>query len=211
MQRYQYDIRKEAVTRGISRLYHFTHAGNARSILSNGFLSRNVLLANGVDFLATDTMRLDDQLDAVSVSIHSINESMFAAKKREYGGEWLIFEINASLLWTHSCRFCWKNAATSEIRGKNGFMGGPWAFSKMFDDRAISSIDNRSYRGVFERANCEPTDNAAEVQVFDPIAPDLIIDVTVRSQRIKDELEVLMQEINHVKPVVVYEEIFCRG
>lgn len=62
-------------------------------------------------------------------------------------------------------------------------MGGPWAFSKMFDDRAISSIDNRSYRGVFERADCEPTDNAAEVQVFDPIAPNLITDVPVTLNR----------------------------
>ena len=192
-------------------MYHFTPAWNGRSVLLNGLVSRNFLLAHDVEFVATDAMRLDDHLDAVSVSIHSINESMFIKKEREYGGEWLIFELNASLLWTHSCRFCWKNAATSEIRNKKGFLGGPWAFSKMFEDRAIISTDDRSFRDVLERTDCQPTDNSAEVQVFHPISPNTIINVIVRNERVKVELEALMQEVEQVKPVVVCEEIFRRG
>lgn len=208
MQRYQHDIRREVAWRGITKLYHFTPAANAQSILRNGLVSRDILLENDVDFFATDVMRLDDQLDAVSLSIHSINESMFDAKKRVSECEWLILEFDASILWTHTCRFCWKNAASSEIRQHNGFMGGPWAFAKMFEDLPIGLSNDRSYRRAFKRAACEPTDNAAEVQVFTPIEPDLIVDVTVRNQGVKNEVEALMHEVELVRPVVIHGEIF---
>lgn len=208
MQRHQQIIRREAARRGITRLYHFTPAGNARSILQNGLVSRNILLENDTDFFATDAMRLDDQLDAVSLSIHSINESMLEAKKRNSDCEWLIFEINASILWTLSCRFCWKNAATAEIRRHKGFMGGPWTFEKMFADRPVSLRRDGSFRQSKQRADCQPTDNGAEVQVFDPIHPDLIVDVTVRNQAVKTGVEACMRDAGTVWPVVIHEDIF---
>jgi hypothetical protein len=208
MRPYQYEIKREAVRRGVSRLYHFTPAWNARSILCNGLASREVLQQYGVDFFITDSMRLDNHLGTVSVSIHSINESMFSAKTRNSLGEFLIFELNASILWTHNCRFCWKNAASSELRKHTGFLGGPWAFAKMFEDRPVSHIDGRSCRSIFQIQNCEPTDNSAEVQVFDPIDTELIVRVIVRTQRVKDGLEALMQEIDQQKPVVINEEVF---
>lgn len=165
-------------------------------------------MANGVEFLVTDLMRLDGELDAVCLSIHSINGQMFDAKKRQYGGEWLILEIDASILWTHSCRFCRTNAAATEMRRHGGFLGGPWAFSTMFEDRAVSLSDGRSYRSVFQRADCQPTDQSAEVQVFNSISPDAIVGVTVRNQSVKNELETLMHEVGQVRPVEVYEDIF---
>lgn len=208
VQEYRAKIRRMATERGVSRLYHFTRAENARSILSHGLASRNVLLDNGIDFLATDSMRLDEHLDALSLSVHWINSAMFDKKKREIGGEWLILEIDASLLWTHSCRFCWANAATSEMRRQRAFLGGPWAFGMMFEDRPISHADGRSYRKVFQRADNRPTDDAAEVQVLDPIAPELIIDVTVRNDIAKDWLGALMQEVGQIRPIEVYADIF---
>ena len=147
-------------------------------------------------------------LDAVSVSIHSINSWMFEAKKRDYRDDWLILELDASILWTHSCRFCWTNAATSEVRKHRGFLGGPWAFEKMFEDRPVSQIDDRSYRSEFQRAANHPTNESAEVQVLDPIAPELIIDVTVRNQRVKGELESAMKEVGQFRPIEIYEEVF---
>lgn len=207
MQKYRDDIRRGAAARGVKRLYHFTRAENARSILTHGLVSRNMLLDNEVEFFATDSMRLDGFLDAISLSIHSINTAMFDAKKREHGGEWLIFEIDASVLWTHSCRFCWANAATSEMRQHRGFLGGSWAFEQMFQDRSISLIDDRSYREA-HRASNQPTDEAAEVQVSDPIAPDLIVDVTVRNQAMKDRLDAMMQEIGQIRPIEIYADIF---
>ena len=208
LQRSQDKIRREAASRGITRLYHFTPTANGRSILCNGLMSRNTLVAQGSSFHVTDELRIDDNLDGISVSIHSINESMFRAKQRDFSDDWLIFELKASILWTHTCRYCWRNASSSENRKHKGFRGGHWAFEKMFEDRPVSSVDNRSYRGVCEIPNFKPTDNSAEVQIFDPIASDIIVDVTVRTQRIEDELDMLMREIDHVKPIVVNDGVF---
>lgn len=209
VQEYRKEIRRVATERGVSRLYHFTRAENARSILSHGLVSRDLLVANNVEFLVTDSMRGDNRLGAVSLSIHWINAAMFERKKREIGGEWLILEIDASILWTHSCCFCWANAASAEMRGyKARTLGGPWAFRKMFDDRPMNLADSRSYRDVYQRADNRPTDEAAEVQVLDPIAPELIIDVTVRNQTAKDWLEAVMRDVGQIRPVAIYADIF---
>lgn len=209
VQEYREEIRQMAAERGVSRLYHFTRAENARSILSHGLVSRDVLLHNGVEFIPTDSMRGDGRLDALSLSIHWINSAMFDKKKREIGGEWLILEIDASLIWTHSCRFCWANAASSEMRRYDrNFLGGPWAFKRMFDDRPVSLADGRSYRDVLQRADNRPTDEAAEVQVLERIDPDLIIDVTVRNQFGKDWLAEVMQDVGQIRPIAIYADIF---
>ena len=205
MHSYQHKIKQAVASRGISQLYHFTPAKNARSILCNGLASRDILLESGVDFLATDSKRLDDRLDAVSISIHSINKDMLKNKMDNYAGEWLIFELDASILWTHSCRFCWDNAAKSEVRRHKGFLGGEWGFTKMFDDKPVSLRDDRSYRIASKLEDYEPTNNAAEVQVLDPISAELIVGVSVQNFRMKDNLESLMQEIDFVRPVVVCE------
>ena len=83
------------------------------------------------------------------------------------------------MLWTHRCRFFWVNAASSKIVNHSGFIGGPWAFEKMFDDCAVSVVDQRSFRGVNQMPDNVPTMNDAEVQVLDPIAPELIRNVTL--------------------------------
>lgn len=203
-----FKIWRAATDRGITRLYHFTPLGNARSILRNGLHSREALLASDVDFYITDPSRFDEHLGAVSLSVHSINELMFEAKNRDYRGQMIVLELDASILWTHNCRFCWTNAASKEIRDHTGYMRGPWAFSKMFEDRPVNSYDTRSFRSLYQRADCQPTDNQAEVQVYDPIEPELIVDITVGSQSVKEELEAWMTEIGTVRPVVVYEELF---
>lgn len=210
LQEYQRHIKRLAASRGIEKLYHFTPAGNAVSILKNGLASKQVLLEQGIDFYAPDQHRFDNCLDALSLSIHSVNEGLLKRKIGEHGGDWLILEIKASVLWTHSCRFCWTNAASSEVINHRGFLGGRWGFEKMFEDHPISALDLRSQRETYGRLDSQPTDNQAEVQVFDPIDSDLIVDVTVKNQRVKRELEALMESVGEHRPVVVFEEIFMR-
>lgn len=189
-------------------LFHFTPAVNVESILLNGLASRFVLQEHSIPFLATDRMRLDECLDGVSLSIHSINQSMFSTKKREYVGEWVILGFDANILWTHPCRFCWVNAASREMRNHSGFIGGPWAFEKMFEDRAVSLTDGRSLRSVRTREDFEPTDNDAEVQVLSPISPSLLLGAIVRNDEIKNALEGLMKECDSVRPVIIDDELF---
>lgn len=205
---YRDEVQREVTSRGISQLFHFTPSRNASSILKDGLLSRRILEARGIQYLATDSMRLDDHLDAVSVSVHSINERMFAAKRREHAIEWLIFVFEASILWTHACRFCWVNAARNEIRNHRGFIGGPWAFQKMFEDQPGAAADSKSERETRGRSESEPTDNAAEVQILEPVDPDLIVGVLAPTIDLKRQLENFMPTINRVRPVKVREELF---
>ena len=205
MKRYQYKIKRLANQREITQLYHFTPVGNAESILRNGLVSRNILLENNVDFSFTDIIRLDNQLDAVSLSIHTINVDMFNAKDRDLKCDWIIIELDASILWTHCCRFCCTNAASSEIRKHIGFIKGPWAFEKMFEDSTNYSNDGKSKRQKFELMDYDPTNNDAEVQVLDPIEPDLIVDISVRNQRMKNKVENLMQKVEFIKLVVIQD------
>ncbi len=208
MQDYRRKIKEIAEGRGITSLYHFTAASNASSILCNGLASRQFLSDHGIDFHATDGWRLDGHLDAISLSIHSINMEMFHKKKRKLAGDWLILEIKASILWTHSCRFCWTNASSSEIKNERSFLGGPWAFGRMFDDKPVSLVDKSPFREKYERARCRPTDVQAEVQVFDPIDPSVIVDVTVKNEAVKRHLEGVMKDIGVVRPVAINESLF---
>lgn len=208
MRTYQSEIRDEARRRGVHQLFHFTLASNVKSILTHGLASQVVLEERGIPFIATDKMRLDDCLEGVSLSIHSINQSMFAAKKRANQEEWVILSFDASILWTHPCRFCWVNAASREIRNHPGFIGGPWAFRKLFEDRATSSIDGNSVRESRSREDYEPTENDAEVQVLSPISAELILGAVVRNDGVKEALEELLGDVGRAMPVIVFEEFF---
>lgn len=208
LQEYQRHIKRLAASRGIEKLYHFTPAENVVSILKNGLASQQVLQGHGIEFYAPDQYRFDNRLSALSLSIHSVNEGLLKKKIAEHGGDWIILEVEASILWTHSCRFCWTNAASSEIINHTGFLGGRWGFEKMFEDRPINLVDRRSQRKTYGRLDCHPTDNQAEVQVFDPIDSDFIVDLTVKNPRVKREMEALMERIGERRPVVINEQIF---
>lgn len=192
--------------RRIKALCHFTPLYNAESIMAHGLVSRNILIDDGIQFFAPDKLRLDGHFNAVSLSVESINESMFSAKRREYNCNWVIFVVNPSVIWTHECRFCWKNAATSEICNHRGFIGGPWAFDKMFEDRCVHPSE--SYRASRNRLDYQPTDNAAEIQVLEPIAPELIIGAFTGREAVKSEMLRVMKNIGITKPVHVDDTLF---
>ena len=201
-------IRNAARRRGITSLYHFTPSANLESILVNGLVSRRILDEHQVAYTYTDGWRNDGQPDAVSLSIHDINRSMFSQKMRNSRCTWVILEVDASVLWSHPCRFCWVNAASSEIVNHSGFIGGPWAFEKMFADCAVSAIDQRSSREVHNTRENMPTMNDAEVQVLAPIAPDLIRDVTVARDGNREAIEAAMKNAGRILPIAVVPDVF---
>lgn len=201
-------IRREARARNIEALLHFTPAVNLPSILENGLGSRSVLDAHDVSYTYTDDLRADDRPDALSLSVSEINYSMFDTKRRQARISWVILALDPSILWTHSCRFCWANAASREIRSFRSFLGGPWGFSRMFDGAPMSSRDPRCRREVYELANNVTTDNAAEVQVFDPIDSNLIIAAGVQNERDKALLETQARNTGHSFPVDVTKDLF---
>lgn len=164
-------IREIIGDREIDFLLHFTQTANLFGIVRHGLLSRRDLASTTHPAYASDHHRLDGDDAAISVSISRVNEAMFAAKRHRSGhAAWAILVLPVSILWTHACRFCWRNAATNEIRNHRGFRGGPWALSQMFvgDDETRTGL-KRSW----------PTDPEAEVQVLEPIDPGQILGAVV--------------------------------
>lgn len=170
-------IRAEAVRRGIPYLMHFTQVSNLPGIVRDGLLSRAAILQNEIVARASAEHRLDGADEAVSVSISAMNYDMFQSKRRDAGNrQWVVLLLDPSVLWTHSCRFLNENAARKSMKDATGFRGGPWAFEQMFLEEVIPSrFKGQSYRqetGIPDHFTTLP---AAEVQVFERIAPEAII------------------------------------
>ena len=201
-------IKNAVRARGITALYHFTPASNLESILENGLHSRETLDQNNAPYTYTDEWRRDGNLDAVSVSIHGINQDMFQAKLANSRCRWMILEIEPSILWTHYCYFCWVNAASNEILKHRGRRDGFWGFNEMFEDVDMGHNDPRSRRGTLQIPLNMPTWADAEVQVFDPIAPELIRDVTSAHECDRKPAEAAMARAGREIPIAIYPDIF---
>jgi hypothetical protein len=164
---YREKIRLIAEEREVQLLLHFTQFNNLRGIVKHGLLSRKTLAELGYMFDPSDLYRLDGCEEAVSVSISRVNEPVFAAKRHKAGHtDWVVLVLPFPILWTHECRFSWRNAAKKEIRDHRFYRGGHRAFSKMF----AGSDEDRNGLPL-----CYPTDIQAEVQVLQRIAPDCIL------------------------------------
>jgi hypothetical protein len=201
-------IRNAAQARGITALYHFTPLANLESILTNGLVSRHILDAHQAPYVYSDSWRNDGQPHAVSLSIHDINRAMFSRKLAGSNCAWAILEVDASVLWTHPCRFAWVNAASATIVNHSGYIGGPWAFDEMFADRAISANDPRSCRAVHETPDNLPTMNDAEVQVLAPVAPELIRDVTLARESHRAAATAAMTAAARILPIEIHPDTF---
>ncbi|MBP9709343.1 MAG: DUF4433 domain-containing protein [Oligoflexales bacterium] len=184
---YRDDIRLIVEDREIYYLYHFTQIVNLPEIMKHGLLSRRKLAELKCLAFTSDEYRLDENSDAVSVSISQVNERMFASKRRKSGHQdWVVLVLGSKILWTHKCQFCWSNAAKKEIKNRRGFRGGPWAFKKMF-------AGSNESRGNLER--CYPTDPEAEVQVLENIASKYIVGAIVGRQEMAEPVNDILNEL----------------
>ena len=173
-----------AKDREVPCLLHFTQFNNLLGIVNHGLLSRKTLSELGLPYASTP-YRLDDCEEAVSVSISRVNEPVFEAKRYKTGSrtDWVVLVLQSDILWTHECRFSWRNAAKKEIRDRIGYRGGPWAFSEMF----AGSDEDRN--GL---PPCYPTDIEAEVQVLEPIAPNCIRGAVVYRRELDEPVRTIL-------------------
>jgi hypothetical protein len=165
------DIRSIARDRDVRLLFHFTQIANLAGIVEHGLSCRRVLAGPEYLAYASSKYRIDGNDGAVSVSISRLNRWMFNKKRKDSGHrDWVVLGLRPDILWTHDCRFCWRNAGHDKIKDHRGFRGGPWAFTRMFagDDEARRDLP----------PSC-PTDPEAEVQVLERIAPELIVGAIV--------------------------------
>lgn len=181
---YQEKIQSIAQAREVGYLVHFTQFGNLRGIVEHGLLSRKTLAERGYIFYPSDPYRLDGCEEAVSVSISRVNEPVFAVKRYKSGHpNWVVLVLPSYILWTHYCRFSWRNAGKREIRDRRGHRSGSWAFEEMF----AGSDEDRS--GLLLRYT---TDIEAEVQVLQPIAPDCILGAIVERPELVEPVRTIL-------------------
>lgn len=170
-------IRNAARHRDIRFLLHFTLTRNLSNIVQHGILPREMLYPAEFTAYAGAQHRLDASDQAVSFSISGASQKIFSAKSRDSKqAEWVMLFIDPSILWTHNCRFCFRNAATREMLDHRGFLGGPWAFEQMFSDKmAPTRFKGQAYREETGIPSFLPTDPEAEVQIIGSVSADQII------------------------------------
>ncbi|MER9967544.1 DarT ssDNA thymidine ADP-ribosyltransferase family protein [Mesorhizobium sp. M0060] len=194
---YREDIRHEVALRGIQYLVHFTQFGNLHSIVTHGLLSRADLHARGLGAFTSASHRPDEKYEANSVSISAINYEMFMAKQKTCGRtDWVVLLLDPSILWTHNCRFCSRNAARRAMKEHRGRLDGPWGLAQMFlDDMSHPQFQGASYRKETGIPDCLTTHPDAEVQVFGPIPPESILYAWVERRNL---VEAVQAELNRL-------------
>lgn len=177
------NIRSLVEKRGITDLYHFTRIENFPSILRNGLLSVRKMEEQGIKPLVSDTERWDHRLDGISVSISFPNWKMFYRKRIncDRPTHWMVLSINPTILWKHRVEFFSNNAAAGEmIAAERSSHCGAVAFQHLFDGPTRESEDGIPLSSKY------PTNNQAEVMVFEPIRQRYIQYCVVGTERIRD-------------------------
>jgi len=174
-------IKRFANERGISCLLHFTLVRNLPQIISHGLLARDGIYETDITAHAGTENRLDKNDSVVSLSVSATSHKIFHSKvKFASESEWVILALDPSILWTHDCRFCFQNAATKWVRDHKKLVNAPWAFEFMFSDKlSPATFNGEGYRQQTDIPTNFTTDPDAEVQVYDEIDSELIIEAWV--------------------------------
>jgi hypothetical protein len=141
--------------RGIERYVHFTDVRNLDSILEEGLVPVGELRKRGIKYVGNDVDRLDNWLDANSLSVSTPNYPMFYRymKIRPFS-EWIVISYNAKLVADMDCAYFANNAASSIYKDRSWTI---YSSEKSFD---------RMFAGKREDLNSyETTNPQAEVMV----------------------------------------------
>ena len=183
------EIEKHAKKVQIPFLVHFTRLANLASIIQHGLYPMSQIREIGVAPQTNDRFRLDGHLDGISLSIGFPNHRMFYALRQQSADvEWVVIIVSPEVLWQKESAFCCHNAADTRIRCQT-----------------LSQLKTKeSFVGMFKELKCcpsreeqrlkifDPTDDQAEVLLFDIIEPDLISGVVFRSATAQKEYRALL-------------------
>jgi hypothetical protein len=179
----QQKIKDETLRRGISRLCHFTQSRKLSHILSDldGVWSTSKLQEKAPDLLdQTDKIRLDGHLEHICCSVEYPN-TWYLSKIRDNDPvfkDWVIAFLNPALLWRDKTLFSPRNsAADGGALIRSGYAG----FSRLFVPSLVGAR-GMTFARKAEMLPCCPTDDQAEVLVYEHVSRSDIIGIGVLSE-----------------------------
>lgn len=169
-------IAEVIAARQIEDVLHFTRLENLPGILAHGLRTRSELVNADFEVYASDADRLDEENDAVSVSISCYYPKMLEAKRYRAGYKpWAILVLHPSLLWNCHCLFYRHSAATNATKYESGKRYGGFALENLFDDCSLLMDPKKTgFRAEHGLPRSWPTFSDSEVQVMNPIHPSYI-------------------------------------
>lgn len=186
-------IRRAAERRSIARLWHFTRRGNLPSILVHGLATRAEIDTGGISHATvTDSQRLDNLRESVSLSISHPNYRMFYSYRQAYGpaGNWCVVGLDPSVLWQLKCLYCTVNASTSGmVRRAKDWGQNEQSFQSMFRDPVGTSVSSSTPRAELGLNDAHPSDPQAEVLVLERISAKYVQEIAVIDQRTRVAVE----------------------
>lgn len=164
-------------------LIHFTRVVNLPFIMEHGLYPVSRTAEIGVTPQINDELRLDGHRDGTSLSIAFPNYRMFWKYRQENKGvEWVVLGVDSSVLWLKDCAFCRHNAADTRISCQpTNQLKTTAAFTGMFEE--IAGLKTRQEQKLNPS---DPTDDQAEVLVFDVIEPSLIVGAVFENAATRD-------------------------
>lgn len=179
-------IKEFVEQQGIKQLVHFTKVENLPSIMQHGIVPFSRAEEMNIRPLTNDQLRLDGHLDGSSLSIGFPNHRMFYKYRQENQDiDWVVLGIKPSILWTKDCAFCRHNAADARI------ISTPLKDLRSYESLTgmFSEIEGYDSREVQKLLTFDPTDEQAEVLVFDVIEPEFFLGAAFNRNRAKMKYE----------------------
>ena len=173
-------IAADVSTRGITRICHFTASRNLPHILEDRtgiFCTSKLQNDEKAVFNITDEYRLDRNLDFVCCTIEYPNAWYLrkAAGAESLFKDWVLLFIKPNYLFLESTEFCPHNAARG---GGSNLKAGFKAYESLFANEVHGF---QTYVRAPNHLVCSPTDDQAEIHVFERIRLSDIVGVGVRS------------------------------
>lgn len=162
----QADIPRFLAARQIDKLFHFTSISNLESIASYGFLGRESLISQGIEFTLSDQTRYEPILDGICFSLSRPNYYM-AAQKIRSGHQLVLLELNN----------------LEDLLTQYNFIASPGNFGSLYLKRRLQSwpeefiggdglmnlFRNEEIREKYSIPIYEPTDLQSEIILLDAI------------------------------------------
>ena len=162
----QTDIPRFLAAKQIDKLFHFTSISNLESIASHGFLGRDTLISQGINFTLSDQTRYEPILDGICFSLSRPNYYM-AAQKIRSGHQLVLLELNNLEDLLAQYNFIASPGNFGSLYLKKRLQSWPEEF--IGGDGLMNLFKNEKIREKYLIPIHEPTDPQAEIILLDAI------------------------------------------